>query len=116
MGFTIPRSRSGRLTFKQRLACIEDQIIPFFSIVNTISLIMIPIFLFTDLQFVYFRDIEQIKLLLRLKCISILFSWLNLLHTSMVSGFQACVREGSNELWMSPCKSFTTLPCLLNDF
>ena len=57
MGFTMPRSnRIGRLTFKQRLACMEDQIIPFFSIVNTINMITMPVFLFTDLQFVYFRD------------------------------------------------------------
>jgi hypothetical protein len=89
---------------------MEDQIIPFFSILNTASMIMMPIFLFTDFQFVYYRDLEQIKLLLRLKCIGVLSSWVNLLHTSIVSGYQACVREGSNELWMAPCKIKSLIP------
>jgi hypothetical protein len=110
MGFSIRRSRIGKLTFKQRLACIEDQIIPFFSILNTVSMITMQIFLFTDFQFIYYRDLEQLKLLLRLKCLGVLFSWINLLHTSIVSGYQTCVREGSNELWMAPCKIKGLIP------
>ncbi|KUJ23675.1 nucleotide-diphospho-sugar transferase [Mollisia scopiformis] len=102
MRFTIPRYRIGKLTLKQRLACMEDQIIPFFSIINTMNMMLMPIFLFTDLQFVYYRDLEQMKVLLRLKCLGIIFTWINLFHTSLFSGFQACVREGSNELWMAP--------------
>jgi len=89
---------------------MEDQIIPFFSILNTMNMVLMPIFLSTNLQFIYYRDLEQMKLLLRLKCIGIIFSWTNLLHTSMFSGFQACVREGSNELWMAPCKIEILLP------
>ena len=76
----------------------------FLPIASTLTMILLPIFLFKGYHMMYFQDVAQIKMLLRLKCLSVLVGWLHGLHLSLLVGYQSIVQEGSNAIWMSPCK------------
>jgi hypothetical protein len=63
-----------------------------------------PTFLFTGLNLMYFQDVSQMRLLLRIKCLMIQVTCVHDIHLSIITGYQLCIPEGCNSIWMTPCK------------
>ncbi|KAH8821974.1 nucleotide-diphospho-sugar transferase [Xylogone sp. PMI_703] len=110
MRFYVSKSRTRALTLSQRLQGMANGISVLLGpVITVINMIITPIFLFSGSHLVYYHDLSQLQMLLRLNCLIILSEWVHDLHMSITSGYQLCIREGSNKYWMAPYYSFAII-------
>ena len=76
----------------------------FLPISSTLAMIAYPIFLYNGNYTVYFQDVEQMKMLLRLKCLAVLVGWFHELHLSLLVGYQSIAQERCSAIWLTPCR------------
>ncbi|KAH7309847.1 nucleotide-diphospho-sugar transferase [Stachybotrys elegans] len=94
MGYFIKPSICKSLTFTQRLngflTGIAAWVTPFFV---TTDIIVTCLLLATGLPFIYYHNVEEVKLLLTLSCACSLLDWALMIHIGLTAGYQASVRD-----------------------
>ena len=98
MRLFIPKSRTRKLNFKMRFMGFTYGLMVFSPIIGITNMILMPTFLFTRLNLMYFQDVSQMRLLLRIKCLMIQATCVHDIHLSIITGYQLCIPEGCNSI------------------
>jgi hypothetical protein len=72
---------------------------------TAISYIITPFMFWTGTYLVYWHDMEEMRLLLRIHCGIVLSRWLHECHTAVMAGYRASVMDVCTLRFMTPCAS-----------
>jgi hypothetical protein len=101
----LSESKVQRLTQIQKYLGIslgfESILSPF---IHVLALIAGPINLIVGIPTMFATDIVETKLLLRLQCILVIFNWIQVCHTGLLTGFRFVARDAGSH--MVPCEYF----------
>ncbi|KZL84070.1 glycosyl transferase [Colletotrichum incanum] len=68
----------------------------------TLSLILVALVFMTDADLVYWRDLVEMRKLLRIHCGIILLRWLHDVHLAVLCGYRAAIWETAQALYLAP--------------
>jgi hypothetical protein len=102
--FYLFTSYTGSLTVWQRLLGLSygimALILPIFIVID---MIVTPIYLVMGVHLVYFYNLQGLRSLLRIHCVSILMKWVHDYNIGILSSNRLAIRDDAQSLYMSPC-------------
>lgn len=105
-GFFLLPSRTKRQTRTQRLVGFAQGLsVHLRTQMVTVILALVAIVFMTDTDLVYWRNVEEMRLLLRIHCGIVLFGWLHNVHLAVLSGYRGAIWEAAHAIYLTPCKS-----------
>jgi hypothetical protein len=113
--FYFSKSRTQALSMGKRFFGFSYAVMTIvMPILMTVNLVSTPIRLATGTPLVYFNDLEELRLLLRIQCGGIIVKWLHECHFAVLCGYHASIQETSFAVWMAPCWSSKFLSLVLD--
>ncbi|KAL0938148.1 Cellulose synthase 2 [Colletotrichum truncatum] len=68
----------------------------------TLSLILAAVVSMTNADLVYWRDLAEMRMLLRIHCGIVVFRWLHDVHQAVLSGYRAAIWESAQYFYQAP--------------
>ena len=107
INFSLTKSKTGKMSFDQRVTLFFLTVKPFFPMMQTIGLFATPYFLFSKYPFVFPNDLAGLRSLLRLRCMALFIGYLNILFRCIFTGYSLVLRLESNGIFESPYFTWT---------
>ncbi|WYZ42248.1 hypothetical protein EsH8_V_001143 [Colletotrichum jinshuiense] len=102
-GFFLLPSRTKRQTRTQRLVGFAQGLsVHLRTQMVTVILALVAIVFMTDTDLVYWRNVEEMRLLLRIHCGIVLFGWLHNVHLAVLSGYRGAIWEAAHAIYLTP--------------
>ncbi|GKT61409.1 glycosyl transferase [Colletotrichum tofieldiae] len=102
-GFFVMRSRTKSQTRRQVLVGFAQGLsVHIRTQMATLSLVLVALVFMTDTDLVYWRDLAEMRKLLRIHCGIILLRWLHDVHLAVLSGYRAAIWETAHSLYLAP--------------
>ena len=108
MGFYLWGSQCRRMCLKQRIIGLIYVLQSLGNILTTMSILAIPIVLWSGQPMVAYSRKEDLQLLLRLAFALVASKLLDDCIVALVVGYNTAVSEGLPALWISPCKYYSS--------